>query len=162
MSPWGDGKIELKALKGDGSIKFGEKQASGKIAAPSSGLDESAGTAATTGRYHPRRIFGEIVRILKRYAKFVGPGFMVAVAYIDPGKLFWQLSTHTECHSHRFSTREPVPSSPTISVSRVPSHQLLTLGSSPFFEVADRVLQETMPPMLPPVLLSAFDFSSSS
>jgi len=27
----------------------------------------------------------EIGRVLRKYAKFVGPGFMVSVAYIDPG-----------------------------------------------------------------------------
>lgn len=40
---------------------------------------------------HPKRcggIFGGAIEVVRKYLKFVGPGFMVAVAYIDPGKLF--------------------------------------------------------------------------
>lgn len=33
-------------------------------------------------------IFGGSVEVIRKYLKFVGPGFMVAVAYIDPGELF--------------------------------------------------------------------------
>lgn len=39
---------------------------------------------------YPKRsggIFGGAIEIVRKYFKFVGPGFMVAVAYIDPGKL---------------------------------------------------------------------------
>lgn len=32
-------------------------------------------------------IFGKPIEVVRKYLKFVGPGFMVAVAYIDPGKL---------------------------------------------------------------------------
>lgn len=32
-------------------------------------------------------IFGGAIEVVRKYIKFVGPGFMVAVAYIDPGKL---------------------------------------------------------------------------
>ncbi|KAH7089857.1 natural resistance-associated macrophage protein-domain-containing protein, partial [Paraphoma chrysanthemicola] len=33
----------------------------------------------------PKVVFRHLVRVLRKYAKFVGPGFMVSVAYIDPG-----------------------------------------------------------------------------
>lgn len=39
---------------------------------------------------HPKRrggIFGRAIEVVRKYLKFVGPGFMVAVAYIDPGEL---------------------------------------------------------------------------
>lgn len=39
---------------------------------------------------HPKRrggILGGAIEVVRKYLKFVGPGFMVAVAYIDPGKL---------------------------------------------------------------------------
>lgn len=34
-----------------------------------------------------RGIFGGVIEVVRKYLKFVGPGFMVAVAYIDPGEL---------------------------------------------------------------------------
>ena len=39
-----------------------------------------------------RGIFSEAIRVIRKYLRFVGPGFMVAVAYIDPGEL--PLCTH--------------------------------------------------------------------
>ncbi|KAI9825466.1 MAG: hypothetical protein M1832_001196 [Thelocarpon impressellum] len=33
----------------------------------------------------PASFFGRTVKVLTKYASFIGPGFMVAVAYIDPG-----------------------------------------------------------------------------
>lgn len=39
---------------------------------------------------HPKRragIFARAIEVVQKYLKFVGPGFMVAVAYIDPGKI---------------------------------------------------------------------------
>jgi metal iron transporter len=30
-------------------------------------------------------VFGKAIEVVRKYLKFVGPGFMVAVAYIDPG-----------------------------------------------------------------------------
>ncbi|KIW14207.1 hypothetical protein PV08_06988 [Exophiala spinifera] len=38
---------------------------------------------ANTSR--PRRILAKAVTTLQKYVKFIGPGFMIAVAYIDPG-----------------------------------------------------------------------------
>lgn len=47
--------------------------------------------SAGSSEYHPGRpqgfmgILMSVAHVLKKYSKFVGPGFMVAVAYIDPG-----------------------------------------------------------------------------
>ena len=40
------------------------------------------------GRPPKRRggVFGGAIEVVRKYLKFVGPGFMVAVAYIDPGE----------------------------------------------------------------------------
>ncbi|KAK6385604.1 NRAMP-like transporter smf-3 [Exophiala oligosperma] len=37
------------------------------------------------GASRPKRILAKIVVTLQKYVKFIGPGFMIAVAYIDPG-----------------------------------------------------------------------------
>lgn len=42
-------------------------------------------------------LFGGAVEVVRKYMKFVGPGFMVAVAYIDPGKLSTSLSQISGC-----------------------------------------------------------------
>ncbi|EXJ76940.1 manganese transporter [Capronia epimyces CBS 606.96] len=39
----------------------------------------------TTNLSSPAALMNKVVITLKKYAKFVGPGFLVAVAYIDPG-----------------------------------------------------------------------------
>jgi metal iron transporter len=33
----------------------------------------------------PKGVWNRLVAILQKYAKFIGPGFLIAVAYIDPG-----------------------------------------------------------------------------
>jgi hypothetical protein len=43
---------------------------------------------------HPERregILGGAINVVRKYLKFVGPGFMVAVAYIDPGRFLTSL-----------------------------------------------------------------------
>ncbi|KAK7202934.1 natural resistance-associated macrophage protein [Myxozyma melibiosi] len=48
----------------------------------------SNGTAPTDPQQPPSRFMGYLLKIkdvLKTYMRFIGPGFMVAVAYIDPG-----------------------------------------------------------------------------
>ncbi|KAK3080858.1 hypothetical protein LTS18_012451 [Coniosporium uncinatum] len=47
------------------------------------GGDGGSGRGGFTGKI--RDTPSEVLRVLKRYTKFVGPGMMVAVAYIDPG-----------------------------------------------------------------------------
>lgn len=39
-------------------------------------------------------IFCGAIEVIRKYLKFVGPGFMVAVAYIDPGELSGSLFGH--------------------------------------------------------------------
>ncbi|KAL9601949.1 MAG: hypothetical protein Q9219_002173 [cf. Caloplaca sp. 3 TL-2023] len=41
--------------------------------------------SSRTHRSHKQRLIHRLIRILVTFGKFVGPGFMVAVAYIDPG-----------------------------------------------------------------------------
>ncbi|KAL6241793.1 NRAMP-like transporter smf-3 [Rhinocladiella similis] len=40
---------------------------------------------SNAGRSRPKRILAKIFVTLQKYVKFIGPGFMIAVAYIDPG-----------------------------------------------------------------------------
>jgi metal iron transporter len=49
-------------------------------------------------------VFGGAVEVVRKYLKFVGPGFMVAVAYIDPGMLaLIHLSCNSSATSEAFS-----------------------------------------------------------
>ncbi len=34
---------------------------------------------------NPKSVWTKLVAVLQKYVKFIGPGFMIAVAYIDPG-----------------------------------------------------------------------------
>ncbi|BFZ55896.1 Manganese transporter smf1 [Savitreella phatthalungensis] len=55
---------------------------------PSSRSSEDASTRALTSqaRSDPGRDYGRrLIEILRKYATFIGPGFIIAVAYIDPG-----------------------------------------------------------------------------
>ncbi|EFQ88998.1 hypothetical protein CFE70_007306 [Pyrenophora teres f. teres 0-1] len=45
----------------------------------------ASGTTSDVPRAQRRGVFGGTVEIIRKYLTFVGPGFMVAVAYIDPG-----------------------------------------------------------------------------
>jgi len=55
-----------------------------------------SGTMGVTGGdvSHARQqgVFGGTVEVIRKYLTFIGPGFMVAVAYIDPGKLLCSVS----------------------------------------------------------------------
>jgi len=51
---------------------------------------------------HPKcrgGIFAGAIEVVRKYLKFVGPGFMVAVAYIDPGKTLFPLQKHLQPRS---------------------------------------------------------------
>jgi metal iron transporter len=51
---------------------------------------------------HPKRrggIFAGAIEVVRKYLKFVGPGFMVAVAYIDPGTTLVSLQKHLQLRS---------------------------------------------------------------
>jgi len=85
------GAVALKAFDGRGSVAVGEGKAnvsdvvSAGVGGGSGGGSDSgqAATWTATGR----RFIQRALAILRKYAKFIGPGFMVAVAYIDPGML---------------------------------------------------------------------------
>lgn len=82
----GDGTIQLKTLDGHSPIPSGDEKRSGHIEEPPYGLGAAAGSTTNDGRKGARALFEKAAGILRKYAKFVGPGFMVAVAYIDPGR----------------------------------------------------------------------------
>lgn len=83
----GEGKTRrLEALGDKGDVAVGEEKALGSGAAsPAGGSRSGAGDWHSTGR----GISQKALAVLRKYAKFVGPGFMVAVAYIDPGTRFF-------------------------------------------------------------------------
>jgi metal iron transporter len=60
---------------------------------------ETSGSGRGSGKGGWWRRGGErVCAVLRKYAKFVGPGFMVAVAYIDPGMLLlgvWRAMTQS-------------------------------------------------------------------
>lgn len=78
-----DGDPRLKMLDGEGNVKIEERGApSPSAASPSRG----GGSLKDFCRWIHHRFPKQGLRVLRRYTKFIGPGFMVAVAYIDPGK----------------------------------------------------------------------------
>ena len=78
--------LKSEAVGGQGNIVLGDK---GPGVAASS-LFSSGGRAGRAGDVHStfRGLRQKAAKVLRKYAKFIGPGFMVAVAYIDPGKQF--------------------------------------------------------------------------
>jgi metal iron transporter len=86
----GDEKAyKLKAEDGRGNVTVGDKGSGGPgaVDALSDNPASNASRESNNGRITFRSIHQKIATVLRKYAKFVGPGFMVAVAYIDPGKL---------------------------------------------------------------------------
>ncbi|KAL9044602.1 MAG: hypothetical protein Q9214_002273 [Letrouitia sp. 1 TL-2023] len=59
----------------------------GKLLSTKNGLSYYAAisTQCFQSKSHVPAVLKAVGRVLKRYSKFIGPGFMVAVAYIDPG-----------------------------------------------------------------------------
>jgi metal iron transporter len=86
----GDEKAyKLKADDGRGNVTVGDKGSGGPgaVGTLSDNPAGNTGRGGNNGHITFRGIHQKITRVLRRYAKFIGPGFMVAVAYIDPGKL---------------------------------------------------------------------------
>ncbi|KAB2099617.1 Manganese transporter [Alternaria gaisen] len=82
----GDSKIKMKALDGQGNITVGEGKGPGAVTgSPSGSPVGNAGRATNDWRMALRGLSVRASKILRKYATFIGPGFMVAVAYIDPG-----------------------------------------------------------------------------
>jgi metal iron transporter len=81
----GDGNTAgLKSVAGKGNAAISEK----KVSALGAGSPSSRSGGAA-GHWHlvVHHFWQKALAVLRKYAKFVGPGFMVAVAYIDPGTL---------------------------------------------------------------------------
>lgn len=78
--------IGFKGLDGKENVAIGEE----KVMASGAGSTSSGSGAGGSGNWRlvGRSILQKALRVVRKYAKFVGPGFMVAVAYIDPGTLF--------------------------------------------------------------------------
>lgn len=84
-----DSKIKMKALDGQGNITVGEGKGPGAVTGSLSGSPVgNAGRATNDWRMALRGLSVKASKILRKYATFIGPGFMVAVAYIDPGRHF--------------------------------------------------------------------------
>ncbi|KAF2642562.1 natural resistance-associated macrophage protein [Massarina eburnea CBS 473.64] len=81
-----DKRIDVTALGGEGTTVVAVT--GGKCpAGPGSG---AGGTRGRLGGAKRLRAAGKgasrkVLKVMRKYAKFIGPGFMVAVAYIDPG-----------------------------------------------------------------------------
>jgi metal iron transporter len=81
----------FKALDGKGQVAVEEKAGRLDSAPPTSG---NGGAGRVDDWRDARRGFAQkLLAVLRKYAKFVGPGFMVAVAYIDPGMHSLRLDT---------------------------------------------------------------------
>lgn len=74
-----------KTLASQGNIAMSEKKHVGVIGATASS-GTSAGRTTNNRRYNLKAPFEKAAKVLRKYARFIGPGFMVAVAYIDPGE----------------------------------------------------------------------------
>lgn len=88
-----DKAIKLKALDEQGHVTVNKGKSPDSVAGtPSRGVAARAANWRTTGRGFSKKALA----VLRRYAKFIGPGFMVAVAYIDPGTLLLFDSCHAK------------------------------------------------------------------
>jgi hypothetical protein len=110
--------IGLKALDGKGNIVIEEEKAlASGTDFPSNGSDAGA---SGNRRLVGRGILQKVLAVLRKYIKFVGPGFMVAVAYIDPGTLFFQFDTSDDICGRTF-TYHQVPILQHARASIIPS-----------------------------------------
>lgn len=73
-----DGLIELQESKGPSR----EGKGSEDLATYNTAIPQQRHHAS---RYSLPRVFRHMAKTLSKFCKFIGPGFMVAVAYIDPG-----------------------------------------------------------------------------
>jgi len=82
----GGNAVGRKVLGGKGDVAIGEKAGGLSSASPPSSGRGSVGAFGKL-RGAARGFAQKAAAVLRKYAKFVGPGFMVAVAYIDPGMI---------------------------------------------------------------------------
>lgn len=84
-----DGRTNHKAF--DGRRRRSDATKEGDSGAAEAAIRPSALFNVDQDTVLPKRrggIFGGAIEVVRKYLKFVGPGFMVAVAYIDPGEFF--------------------------------------------------------------------------
>ncbi|KAG9185622.1 hypothetical protein G6011_06953 [Alternaria panax] len=82
-----DGRLQPKALDGLRKRSPATRKEDHGIA--DTAIRQSAIFNEEQNVDRPKRrggVFGGAVEVVRKYLKFVGPGFMVAVAYIDPGE----------------------------------------------------------------------------
>lgn len=83
-----DTASELSSHNHDGVFNPEKKGPAGEVASATSRQELPEGNSGT-----PRRLFScfnhpfisRVVHIIVKFARFIGPGFMIAVSYIDPG-----------------------------------------------------------------------------
>jgi metal iron transporter len=76
---------ETEALDSQCNAGMGEDRDAGTVAGSPPG---EAGRSVHNWRLKIHKFARRMSRVLRKYAKFIGPGFMVSVAYIDPGMHF--------------------------------------------------------------------------
>ncbi|KAF2116364.1 natural resistance-associated macrophage protein-domain-containing protein [Lophiotrema nucula] len=81
----GQDTIRAKALDSQGNIIVSDGKLSGNITTFTSGSGGNGGRAPNNWSTQLRALYLNATRVLRKYSTFIGPGFMVAVAYIDPG-----------------------------------------------------------------------------
>jgi metal iron transporter len=85
-----DSTSKSKAIAGHGGIVADEDKRCGAVTGLSCG-DQRGNITRVLGGWRTaiRERAQEGSKVLLKYAKFIGPGFMVAVAYIDPGRVIF-------------------------------------------------------------------------
>lgn len=82
-----DSITKSKALDGQSNIVMGEDKDSGAVTnSPSGGPGGNTDKLIDNWHMTICELARGALAVLLKYARFIGPGFMVAVAYIDPGR----------------------------------------------------------------------------
>lgn len=101
-----DGGLNSKAF--DGLRRRSDAARKADPGTTEAAIRPSAISSVDANAAQPERrggISGRAIEVVRKYLKFVGPGFMVAVAYIDPGKhcLGWLNERVEDCSPSRQS-----------------------------------------------------------
>ncbi|KAG0648929.1 Manganese transporter SMF1 [Hyphodiscus hymeniophilus] len=82
-------RIVCKDVKGEGEGEGHGRtvtRAASNVTGPRETMDIAGGGVDAAGDYSPFREYSrKLLAVVKKFGKFVGPGFMISVAYIDPG-----------------------------------------------------------------------------
>lgn len=76
-----------------------EKPAIGEVTSATSGLEpprESSRSLCRNFKQHVTTFVSRVTQSIVKFARFVGPGFLIAVAYIDPGNYATDVSAGSE------------------------------------------------------------------